>query len=66
MIYFILFFVCCILISFKRVYKPRMIPRPRDKDIPVFTIMTLIIVAYCAYSMLVKGMTFSQLRCICI
>ncbi len=66
MIYLVLFFIYCILTSIKRVLKPRAIPRPRDKDIQVIPIMTLIILVYSIYNILYKGMSFSQLRNFCI
>ncbi len=66
MIYLVLFFIYCILTSIKRVLKPRMIPRPRDKDIQVFPIMILIILVYSIYNIVYRVMTFSQLRNSCI
>lgn len=54
--------IYCLLIVIKRIYQPRVVKRLHEFDLEVNTWFIIIILAYVAYMIFVKGFTLPELR----
>lgn len=63
MIIIVAILIYCLLIVIKRIYQPRVVKRLHEFDLEVNTWFIIIALAFVAYMIFVKGLTFPKLRC---